>query len=513
MIPIRKISCFIISLCLLFPALASAQSAAGSQGGNAWIIPIQGDIEPSLAAFVRREARKALNQGAEYLIFEIDTFGGRVDSALQITSFIMSVKNARTIAWVNNSESSMGVSWSAGALIAFSCADIYMAPGTSMGAAAPVTAGPGGATEGAGEKATAAVRSQMAALAERNGYPVGLALAMVDYDVELWEVSVDGAVRPLTLPELERLEKEAAGGARHIERLGVISPQGKLLSLTAGEAVRYGLAAGLADSRESLFSAAGIKGEITESAPSAADSLISFLTTGPVQTVLILLGLVMIFLELQTPGFGVPGITAVIAFLIVFGSSALLGRVGSAEIILFLIGLGLLAVEIFVLPGFGVVGISGFVFIGFSLVLSMQDFVIPRFDWEWALLGRNALVVFAGLLAAITGIAVIALLGPKIKIFDRITLKAQITGTAGGPDPDSPAGKAAAPVFAAAEDEENFTALVGKIGVTDSILRPAGRAVFDGKVYAVEADGEFVEPGRGVIVTRVRGNRIIVRRV
>jgi membrane-bound serine protease (ClpP class) len=133
----------------------------------------------------------------------------------------------------------------------------------------------------------------------------------------------------------------------------------------------------------------------------------------------------------------------------------------------------------------------------------MQDFVIPSFDWEWALLGRNVLVVFVGLLAAISGIAVIALIGPKIRIFDRLTLKAQITGTAGGPNPDSPA----------PEDEENFAALAGKIGTTDSILRPSGRALIDGKIYTVEADGEFVDSGRGIIVTRVRGNRIIVRRV
>ena len=501
----------LIAFCLLFSGLflAPVSVIAGPlvRGeGKAWIIPIMGDIEPSLTAFVRREARKAISQGAEYLIFEIDTFGGRVDSALQITSFIMSVKNAKTIAWVNNSENSMGVSWSAGALIAFSCMEIYMAPGTSMGAAAPVVAGPGGSMEGAGEKSVAAVRSQMAALAERNGHPVGLALAMVDYDVELWEAAVDGRTKALSLAELERLEKEAGS---EIERVGIISPEGKLLSLTAGEALRYGLAKGLAENREDLLAELGAKGVIIESRPSAADSIISFLTSGPVQAVLILLGLVMIFLEIQSPGFGIPGITAVIAFLVVFGSSALLGRVGSLEIILFLAGLGCLAVEIFVIPGFGIVGISGFVFIGLSLVLSMQDFVIPRFDWEWSLFGRNTLVVFIGLLAAITGIAVIALLGPKLRMFDRLTLKAQITGTAGGPDPDSPAGREIIPM----EDEENFAALTGKTGVANSILRPSGRALIDGKIYTVEADNEFVEEGKGIIVTRVRGNRIIVRRV
>jgi membrane-bound serine protease (ClpP class) len=495
---------FLLGLALFF---SPGQAAAGEGEGKVWVIPIRGDIEPSLTAFVRRETRKALSQGAEYLIFEIDTFGGRVDSALQITSFITSVKNARTVAWVNNSETSMGVSWSAGALIAFSCADIYMAPGTSMGAAAPVTLSPGGGSEGAGEKAVAAVRSQMAALAEKNDHPVGIALAMVDYDVELWEVSVDGQTRALTLAELERMEKDQ--GSPKIERVGLISAEGKLLSLTAGEALRYGLATGLAENREELLSMIGADGKITESSPSAADSFISFLTSGPVQAILILLGLVMIFVEIQSPGFGIPGMVAVIAFLVVFGTSALLGRVGSLEIIVFLAGIGLLAVEIFILPGFGIVGILGIVFIGISLVLSMQDFVIPQFDWEWTLFGRNVLVVFAGLLAAITGIAVIALMGPKTRVFDRLTLKAQITGTAGGPDPDSPAGK----TVTTEEDEESFAALVGETGSAYSVLRPSGRALFNGKIYSVEADNEFVEAGKGIVVTRVHGNRIIVRRV
>ena len=112
-----------------FIPFVNAQSPESSiktdnSSGAAWIIPIRGDIKPSMTAFVRREARKAQAAGAEYLIFEIDTFGGRVDSALQITSFILSIKNVRTVAWVHNSADSMGVSWSAGALIALSCDDI-----------------------------------------------------------------------------------------------------------------------------------------------------------------------------------------------------------------------------------------------------------------------------------------------------------------------------------------------------------------------------------------------------
>jgi len=511
----------LVILCAAFILLPVNNVPAQQSGeSKAWIIPIRGDIEPSMAAFVRREARKAINANTDYIIFEIDTFGGRVDTALQIASFIMSIRNARTVAWIQSGESSMGVSWSAGALIAFSCSEIFMAPGTSIGAAAPVTMSTDGSTERADEKTVSAVRAQMAALAERNNHPVDIALAMVDFDVELWEVYINGEMKALSKSELERLD---SGRSVAIERIRIISSPGKLLSLTAGEASRYGLAQ-LAADQATLLATLGVFGGVEESIPGIADSIISFLTSGPVQTVLIILGIILLFMELNSPGFGIPGIIGVFCFLLVFGSGALLGRVDSLEIILFLVGIGFLAIEIFALPGFGVMGVAGILIIGFSLVFSMQDFVIPRFDWEWELLGRNVLVVFAGLLSAITGIAIIALMGPRIKIFDRIMLKTQITGTAGGPDPDSPAGKATANAISdgsvsnsgggyATEDEEMLSALTGKIGVTDSVLRPSGKAVFDGKVYAVEADGEFVEAGRGIIVTRVRGNRIIVRRV
>jgi membrane-bound serine protease (ClpP class) len=306
---------------------------------------------------------------------------------------------------------------------------------------------------------------------------------------------------------VERLEKEKGVT---VKRLTLISPKGKLLSLTAGEAVRYGLARGTADDQETLLSTLGAAPVATELTPSVSDRLVAILTSGPVQALLILVGLVALFLEINTPGFGIPGVIALVSFLGVFGANALLGSVGSLEMILFLVGIGLLAVEIFVIPGFGVVGISGFILIGASLVLAMQDFVVPTQDWQWDLLGRNLLVVTLGLIAAITGIAIIALTGPRLRIFDRLMLKTKIVGTAGGPDPDSlPAGAAVTTV--AETGEPDYAALVGKRGVAVSTLRPSGKARIEGEVRAVEADGAFIEPGTEIEVVRVRGNRIVVK--
>ncbi len=510
-------SAFVRLLCVVSAALLCAAAplaaAPDTAGGKAYVVALKGDIEPSLAAFVRRQSNQALHEGAAYIVYEIDTFGGRVDTALQISAFIGSIKEAKTIAWVRSGPESMGVSWSAGALISLSCSSIYMADGTSIGAAAPVIAGADGKMEAAGEKTTSAVRSQMASLAEKNGHPASIALAMVDADVELWEIEVDGKVRAASEADIVRLEKDR--GAK-IERGPAVSQKGKLLSLTAREAERYGLSSGTVDELPALLELLGASGGANEMTPTAADQVVSFLVSGPVQTLLILLGLIALFLEINSPGFGIPGVVAIIAFLGVFGANALLGSVGSLELILFLAGLGLLAVEIFVIPGFGVAGVSGLVLIGASLVFSMQDFIVPDQPWKWELFGRNLVVVFIGVVAAIAGIALLALFGPKLRLFDRLTLKTAIRGTAGGPDvPDSVVSLSDDATVLLSDVSEDaavpFTSLVGKKGVAVSVLRPAGRADIEGRSYSVESDGEYIAAGTSVEVYRVRGNRILVK--
>ncbi len=493
------------ALIALAALLALAVASASAQG--AYVVPIHGDIEASTVVFVRRQATKAVDEGAGVIVFDIDTFGGRVDSALRISSFIGSIRDADTVAYVRSGPGGLGVSWSAGALIALSCGSLYMAPGTSIGAAAPVVPGADGTMEAADEKSVSAVRAQMAALAEKNGYPPAIALAMADADVELYEVQRDGAVALATADELGLAAGAGAGPIDPAsgERLRLVCAKGKLLSLTAGEAERYGLSSGTADGLEAVLAAIGVDGPAVELAPSAADGLVVFLSSAAVQSLLILIGLVAVFIEINSPGFGIPGTVALIAFMTLFGTNALMGTVGSLELVLFMLGAALLAVEIFLIPGFGVTGISGILLIAVSLVLSMQDFVLPTLDWEWELLGRNALTVAVGILSAIAGIGVLALAGPRLRMFDRLTLHTVIGGTAGGqplppPVPEAPE----------AADAEPASGLVGRRGVALTTLRPSGRAVIDGGTYSVETDGTFVEAGAQLRVDSVRGSRILV---
>lgn len=514
-------------LCTLPPASIAAMAAASPESvsgqSQLFVIPIQGDIEPSTAVFVQRRITAALDAGATIIVFPIDTFGGRVDSALRIASSIGAIRDVRTIAFVGAGNEGMGVSWSAGALIAMSCADIYMAPGTSIGAAAPVLASADGSMEAAGEKTVSALRSQMAALAEKNGHPAGLALAMVDADVELVELEEGDRTFAITLQEAEIRENESGST---VKRGRIIVGKDKLLSLTAGEAERYGLSRGTVRDLEELSLTLGVSSIPVFLEPSFADDIIVLLGSAAFQSILILIGLVALFIEINTPGFGIPGSIALIAFIILFGTSALMGTVGSIEIILFILGMGLLVVEIFLLPGFGVTGISGLALIAFSLVLSMQDFVIPGSEWEWEIFGRNAATVGIGLVLGILGIGLMVAFGPRLGLFDRLALRTAITGTASGrPAPAVTDGRVPARLSRTAgrgrssdfpvsdslpETPEIPGPSVGDVGVAETVLRPSGRALVGGLHLSVESRGCFVEAGTRLCVTAIVGGVIYV---
>ena len=474
------------------PVTAEPGTAALSQ---AYVIPIQGEIDRALMVFIRRGIKEAKEAEAGTIIFMIDTFGGRVDSALQIATLIGSVDTIQTVAFVPAGPETTGVSWSAGALISFSCNRIYMAPGTSMGAVAPVYQ----TSEGmkmAPEKTVSAVRAQMASLAEKNGYPKAVALAMVDMDVELLEVFLDGKLILTTTTDLPDLERQAGQEGLKLEKGKTVSPQGKLLTLTAGEAEKYGVSSGRAADLEALYAALGVaeSGAIILGT-TVPDKIVALLTSSVLTTLLVMIGLVAIYLEITSPGFGVPGTIAILCFATIFLGNALLGTVGSLELLIFLLGVVLLVVEIFLIPGFGVTGISGILLIFFSLVLSRQDFVWPKFDWQWEQFGKNLRLVGLGLLGSIVLVTVFLRLFPRAPFFNRLILKSSEASQDGF----------------TAQAQEITGELIGKKGASLTPLRPAGKAEIDNSVLMVETDGEFLESGHPVEVIEVSGNRILVR--
>jgi membrane-bound serine protease (ClpP class) len=226
------------------------------------------------------------------------------------------------------------------------------------------------------------------------------------------------------------------------------------------------------------------------------DRIVSVITGAAVTSLLVLVGLAALYLEITSPGFGVPGTVAIIAFLIIFLGGTLLGTVGSLEIILFLLGIILLVIEIFLIPGFGVTGISGIILMISALILSRQEFVIPRVSWQWDIFLSNLRNIGFGFVGSLVLLVLLLRIFPRAPGLKRLILESSQETTAGY----------------TVQSLETSAVLAGRRGTAVTALRPAGKADFDGEVLAVETDGEFIEPGSLVEVFEISGNRILVRR-
>ncbi|NQT59473.1 MAG: nodulation protein NfeD [Bacteroidetes bacterium] len=467
------------------------------------IIPITGDIEPFQLAFLRR----ALEESDDpILIFDINTFGGRVDTALKIATLIGSIQDSETIAFISAGPGTLGVSWSAGALISFSCSSIYMAEGTSIGAAAPVYQTQEGMVM-AEEKVVSAMRGQMAALAEKNGYSIPAALGMVDKDLVIREIYIDGKVSLALESEIETLKKRAEEAGSEFESGMIVSAEGKLLTLRAGEMEQYGISRGTLRGVEDLYTLLNIlPEEVTRIEPTVWDTIAAWITGSVVTSILIMIGLIGLYIEVSTPGFAVPGTISIICFAVVFAGGALMGTLNSFELLLFIAGAALLIAEIFLIPGFGITGISGILLMMTALILSRQGFLIPEFEWETEILLKNMLLVFGTAGVSVIIMAILLAVFPHLAPFKRLILTlpteqdvSQVTDRVIG-----------------SQDqliEETQILKEGTVGVTVTPLRPSGKASLGDEVLSVETDGEYIDKGSKIVITGKSGNIIKVKKV
>ena len=451
---LRSVLTGAISLCLVALGLFAHFAAAQPQTTRpfVYVVPIEGVIDLGLAPFVARVLDEATQAGAAAVILEIDTFGGRVDAAVQIRDALLNAK-VRTVAFVNKR------AISAGALIGLSAQTLVMATGGTIGAAAPVQAGlPGAAALPVQEKTVSYVRKEFRATAEARKRPPLLAEAMVDADVEV---------------------------------PGIIE-KGKLLTLTTDEALQHKVADLRADTLDAVLQQVGLAGALVRPAtPHWAEELVRFLTHPVVSTLLISMGMLGIMVELRTPGFGIVGGVGVGSLALFFWGHWLVQLAGWEELLLGGIGLVLLAVEIFVIPGFGIVGALGIAAMLGGLALSMVgagDTAAVILDVVWR--------VVLSLLAALAASLVLLRFLPRLPFARRMILQTDLgSGPAHGSAP------------------ETDRRWLGKQGRAWSVLRPAGIAEIDGERVDVVAEGTQIEPGERIEVMRVDGNRIVVRRV
>jgi membrane-bound serine protease (ClpP class) len=313
-------------LSLLLPVLALALGPVASYAQQVYRVPIEGTIDRGLGPYVKRSLESALEAGAQFVVLDINTPGGRVDAAWQIVDAVQE-SSVPVYAYVDRA-------LSAGAMIALSARAIYMRPGATIGAATPII----GSGEKASEKMVSAMRSEFRSLAEAQGLDPRVAEAMVDEDI-----SVPGVVE-----------------------------SGKLLTLSADEALAVGYARGEYATLDGLLVGLGARdATVLTMRPNWAENVVRFLTNPMIAPLLLTLGFLGLLFEVKTPGFGIGGLVGLIGLGLFFGAHLIVGLAGLEEMILIGAGLVLIALEVFVIPGFGIAGTLGIVALGGGLVMSM----------------------------------------------------------------------------------------------------------------------------------------------
>ncbi|HKM42836.1 MAG TPA: NfeD family protein [Limnochordia bacterium] len=322
----RIILAIILVLVLSIGALASP---------FVYSLPINGEIEPGLAAFVARGIQLAERNNGMVLL-TINTFGGRVDAATEIRDLIMAAE-VPVVAYVSER------AWSAGALIALAAPELAMAPGSSIGAAEP---------RPMEEKTVSALKAEFEATAQRWGRNPLLAGAMVDADIIIEDL----------------VEKE------------------KILTLAAEDALEWGMANRIAGSTRELLTDLGYENyEIIELTPHWAEQIARFLTTSTVSSLLLTLGFLGLIFEITSPGWGVPGTAGILALILFFGGRYVTGLAGLEAILLFVLGLVLLVLEVAVIPGFGLTGVLGIASVIASIILAFGDVQTALFSLSIAI--------------------------------------------------------------------------------------------------------------------------------
>ena len=341
-----KFKNILFGLVLIFSAIIFAEDV----NKKIYVVPIQDVIDLGIPSLVSRGISLAESNNADMIIFDIDTFGGRVDAATQIKDSISST-NIETIAFINRR------AISAGSLISLSCDKIYMTDGATIGATSVVDMS--GSKQS--EKSQSYMREEMAATAEKSGKNPNIARGMVDEELSFEYLVVDG----------DSLKVEDIEGRK----------EGKLITLTTELALKYGIADGKSETIEELLSSLEINEyDITTVDENWSENVVRILTNPTVSSLLTTFGTIGVISELYSAGWGIGGTIGIICLTLALGAGYLTQLASSTDILIILLGILLLFVEAVAIPGFGIFGITGIIilFYGFYLLLIPDIPVSPE---------------------------------------------------------------------------------------------------------------------------------------
>ena len=424
-------------------------------------VPIHDTIDLGLPPFIERSIEMAEADSAEAIIFDIDTFGGRLDAATQIKDAILSA-NIPTVAFINRR------AISAGALISLSCEKIVMTSGGTIGAATAVDISGKKGTE----KVISYMREEMAATAESRNRNVDIAKGMVDEDLSFTHLFIDG----------DSVEVNDLEGRK----------EGKLITLTTELAIKYQMADDEQETFDALLASMDLQdATIKNTKENWSESIVRFLTNPVVASLLTTFGFLGILFELQSPGWGIPGSIGLVCLALSLGASFIARLATMTDVLIILAGIALIIVEIAVIPGFGIAGIGGIALILWGLyALLLPDTPVGPEIEAMAMWG-----FIIGIIGGLIGLVLLFKLMTKTAFWQKLTAPGVEGAEAGY------------------SSSVGWETLVGLVGKTLSDLRPSGWITVDDQRVFVVSEGDFIEKNCKVKILSVDGNRVVVKKL
>jgi len=523
---------------------AATRTATPPRGGfeRAFVIPIKDEINEVTLDSLERRVGEVKEARGDLIVFDLNTPGGVALTALKICTLIKNLEPIHTVAWVNPD------AYSAGAIIAMACDEIVMSARSKIGDCQPIMIGPEGVSavpQDVEAKFNSPLIEELQDSSNRRGYDMNLCLAMVRPGIELYwvENAKTGErrfVRPRERDRLFGIESAATGAGKAAEpareesgkaassrdvpgefvsdevsktdwRYVTSAPpltkvpqpivgRNELLTMGQDAAIAYGFAKAKVSSEGELREFLGIRGPITRLGYTWTERVVDWLSSPMVRGVLFILMMLGAYVEFNHPGLSVPGVVALVCLVTFLGAPYLTGLAKAWEILVIICGVGLLLLELFVIPGFGITGVAGIVLIlvGFVATFMPDDpgpIYRPEFNYTVSGVKTGLWVIALGLVASIAGMAVLSRLMPRAPYVRKLI-------------PPNPT-----PESVAVDDVLRDVASVGDVGRSEGPLRPAGKARFGATLVDVVSDGEFIGPGERIEVIDRQGARIVVRRI
>jgi membrane-bound ClpP family serine protease len=484
---------------------ASVRDELMGRAPSAWKVTVTGQVTRAAYESLTRRIRQAVGgrpgrPGANLVILQLECGGGDWGAAVELARFLQTLKDdsgqmkVETVAYIPERAPDTA------AILAFGCSKIVMVARPVQGQAAPHEAELGDFSALVPAPTPLQI-SALEELLEAGKYKKVLARGLLERDLVLHEVVRKDSGDWELLTDEEWKEDQAK--AKRYDYRRQLKSAGEPLVLKASRAKELRVASDVVDGLPALYALYDLKdSQVAQAGSDWLDDLAYFLRLPATSIFLVMLGIVCLILEMKVPGVTLPGIVAAVCFVLFFWAySPLAGQFIWLSILLFILGLILIGLEVFVMPGVAVVGLSGALLVISSLVLVTLE-KWPTTTAEWQSVGWTAISFTLSLVGSVVAAFVLAWYLPNIPYVNRLILK-----PSGEDEGELP------PEGTTATGQTDYSGLLGAIGTAATPLRPAGKVQFGDQFIDVLAEGNYVEAGTRVQVIEIEGNRIVVKEV